>query len=158
MNRYTDSKGIGFNHYREHLPKRASDFPRRRAIRDRDVMTAFHQQWHCCFVTGVKRGGFGVKLEAHHLFEGTAGRSDELCNLIMLDRQVHEQVKTTTVPLGLLLWCKWHHDRPNTDWVRMTVLRGSFLPDLIHDPKVLAVWRKNQGILMPPLPVIKGGA
>lgn len=159
MNLYTDGKGIAFNHYREHLPTRAADFPRRRAIRDRDVMSSFHQAWDFCFVTGVKRGAFGVKLEAHHLFSGTAGRSDETCNLIMLDHKIHEQVKTAKVPLGLLLWCKWRLDRDNMDWIRMAVLRGSFLPDLINDPRVLSMWRKNQGISnMPPLPTIKGRA
>ncbi len=159
MNLYVDGKGIGFNHYREYLPERAADFPRPKRIRCKDTMSRFHQHWDFCFVSGVKRGAFDVKLESHHLFAGTAGRSDEPCNLIMLDRKVHEQVKTEAVPLRLLLWCKWMHDKAGTDWVRMSVLRGSFLPDLLVDPKVLETWRANQGIPnMPPLPIIRGRA
>ena len=152
MNRYVDGKGIGFNHYREHLPARAADFPKPGRIRNPDVMSEFHQ-WDFCFVTGVKYGGFKVKLEAHQRFAGTAGRSDELCNLIMLERATHENVKTEACPLGLLLWRKWLLDRENTDWVRLALLRGSFLPDLIIDKRVQAVWEKNQGYaLRPPLP------
>jgi len=91
---------------------------------------------------GRRPVGSGLdRLELHHVIGGTKGRSDERTNLIMLCRDCHEQV--ATAGLGAILGMKWSIDRQGTDWVRLAVLRRSFLPDLIIDERRVAEVRRK---------------
>jgi len=137
-NAFTDRHDIAFGDYRKHLPAKARDFPPPERIKSHAVMRQFHFLWDHCQVCGRGSRRLGVKLEAHHIIGGQQGRSDELCNLLMLCDDHHRDVKTRKLPQGLLIWCKWRTDRFNTDWVRLAILSRRFLPDLIIDRELAA--------------------
>jgi len=67
-------------------------------------------------------------LEWHHA-PGGARRSDERTAGIMLCRNCHADV--ATIGFARLLWCKAKRDRENLDWVRLTIIYGSWLPEPI---------------------------
>ena len=147
MREYRDHDGVPFAEYRTLLPASSHDFGKIKIIKDREVLEWFHRTFHVCFVCGRKRRE--IKLEAHHIFGGSKGRSDEATNLAMLCYPCHENVNTRYLPLGMLLWRKWLHDKENTSWPRMALLRRSFLPELIDDEAMLkqsvdAIHRKTR--------------
>lgn len=132
MSTFIDGQGISFAEYRDHLPKRAADFPPPERVKDPDALRQVHFVWDHCQVCGRGKAD-GVRLEAHHITAGTKGRSDERCNLICLcaggTDTCHENVKTPALPQAAILWAKWRTDRFGTDWVRLAVLSRHHLPD-----------------------------
>jgi len=134
MSDYTDSRGRTFANYRESLPTLASNFPHEKPIRERAAVAHFRgleisqRCWAC--------GRANVKLDLHHIIGG-AGRSDERCNMSILcggltPNACHPRANTDELPMGFILFRKWLLDQTGTDWARLAVLRGSFLPYLIH--------------------------
>ena len=132
---FLDRDGIAFADYRKHLPASSHDFGKIKTIKDSEVLAWFHRTFHVCFACGRKRRE--IKLEAHHIFGGSKGRSDEATNLAMLCFPCHENVNTRLLPIGMVLWRKWVHDRENTSWPRLALLRRSFLPSLMDSESVL---------------------
>ena len=126
-----DGQGVSFDEYRDHLPKSSHDFPRAGIVRDKRLfapMSAwYHETFPFCFLCG-RPHGYGTNLQCHHLIGGPA-RSHEKCNLVILDRRCHEE--SHGGGLARILWWKWKIDRENTDWGRLAVIRGRFLPDMI---------------------------
>lgn len=126
---FRDSHLIPFSEYRKYLPARAADFPPPNRIKDPDLLSAIHASFPICMACRAAR----CKIEVHHIIGGTKGRSDERTNLITLCHDCHDQVNTAAMPLGFILWLKWCSDGGSIDWVRLAILRRSFLPDLIPD-------------------------
>lgn len=107
-------------------------------LTDPRVIVRFKRTFCQCFVCERQGNwdapeGSWLKLDPHHLVGGTAGRADELCNLMPLCRRCHDKFQSLKPAFGFLLYRKWLFDRPNTDWLRLTILYGQALPDLIHE-------------------------
>ena len=138
MERFLDEKLVSFDEYRQQLPKRSSDFPKRRIVKDRELLATLHAEWarRGCMACGVKpRFGSDVMLQLHHIAHGGCGRSDERTNLVMLcsrgpDAGCHSDVHGGTISLGRLLRLRWQAEPNTVDWVRLAILFGYFLPDL----------------------------
>ena len=125
-----DGCGVPFSKYREHLPKSCHDFPDPERVKEPKLLERLHREWRYCMGCWRRRLASG-RLELHHIVGGTKGRSDEACNLMMLcSDRCHPNVNTEAMPLGLLLVLRWYAERETTDWVRLAILRRSFLPDL----------------------------
>lgn len=124
---YRDSRGLSLRDVRTMLGEDTSRWPKiGRPIRDRRVCEQFHALHDRCWFTGA------AWPEAHHMGAGfTRGKRDELCCLVALSKAWHERVNTVELPLGTLLWLKWHHDWPHTDWLRLTLIFGYHLPELM---------------------------
>lgn len=123
---YRDCHGVAFSDVLYLIGDR-DRWPKIRRVKNPAVCAFMHDQWFYCWNCGGTD-----KVEAHHEFAGSRGKSDELCAMIMLCRECHGDVHTTKLPLGRLLWLKWSFDPMHTDWIRCTLLRGSFLPDLLQ--------------------------
>lgn len=67
---------------------------------------------------------FVVALDAHHIVGGSAGRSDEKCNLMSLCRECHSRLQSDSSKQPKMLGQKWKHDRWNCDWRRLCELAG----------------------------------
>lgn len=122
-----DGRGVPFAVYPKHLPTLASDFPKMGVVHDLPAMKSYrwsHSHCQCC---GRDLTRDGVKAELHHIIGG-AGRSDEPCNLIMLCDGYHGCHGKVHGQLSAVLYAKWKTDRANTDWVRLAILYGKFLP------------------------------
>lgn len=133
--KFLDKNGIPFSQYREHLPFQIFHWPKMNYVKNAELLRELHAEWDCCAACGRKAGP-GVYLHLHHICGGLAGQSDERCNLIMLDSQgpdqgCHAEAHGGSLPLGKILYHKWQSDPDGVDWIRLAVLRGSFLPDLI---------------------------
>ncbi len=87
----------------------------------------FHSEFmecaSCGFFDGKRVPPF--RLQAHHIF-GKARRFDLRCNLLMLCEACHANVYGN---LEVVLWLKWAVDRDGTEWEKLTIIRGSFLPE-----------------------------
>jgi len=132
---FIDNNGRSFFTYRDGLPGRASNFPQQPPIRDRDAMQEFRQLDIAQFCWGCGRHVSEVKLDLHHIMGGSE-RSDERTNFSMLCggftlNACHPQANTDGVPMGLVLARKWAIDPLGTDWRRLAIIRGRFLPDLM---------------------------
>ncbi len=129
---FPDSTGLYFGE----APQIVRAWPKLLTLRRVDssaVMNRFHAQHGYCMVCGQS---YGVKLEAHHMASGSR-ISDELTNLLMVCKSCHSEVQSSKVHLGRCLWCKWKHDRPNLNWVRLSLLLGyETLPELQTTRKV----------------------
>lgn len=124
--RFADSKWVYFDEVRLILGEDKSKWPRVRRRRDPRPCRTFHMLNPRCWITDRESP------EAHHMAAGfLRGKTDELCVLTALSREWHDKVNTKELPFGRLLWLKWKHDWLHCDWVRTTLLFGSFLPDLI---------------------------
>jgi len=151
MERYTDGRGLDFGKCRELLPTRASDFPKRHIVKDREALAAFHLAWNHCMVCGRTRPVVWT-LEAHHMIGGANGRSDEATVLLMLcgpsvnSDTCHARAHGGDLELGQLLWVKWARDRAAVDWVRLSILYGRFLPDLQPDEAMAEIYRRNRSV------------
>lgn len=128
-------------HVEKHYGKRVADWPQVRIVLDPEVCEQMHKRfwnvpcWNCGYVSYRNRNWpepTSNALEAHHI-AGGAQRSDEYCNIAMLNSSCHKEVKTKKLPQGRILYLKWKHDRANTDWVRLTLLGRRFLPPLVLD-------------------------
>ena len=113
-------------------------WPRPRRLTDPRVIVRLQKSFGFCFVCErqcdwTARGESWLKLDPHHLTGGTAGRADELCNLMPLCRKCHDKFQSLKPAFGFLLYRKWKFDRPNTDWLRLTILHGQCLPELITE-------------------------
>ena len=142
--KFVDALGIPFDEYREHLQKNAGDFPKMQGNFKQWTELAgwYHENYPFCFVCGMdpKR----AVLECHHI-EGGPSRTHEACNAMVLCLKHHDQVNTNQLPKGHLLWRKWIVDQPNTDWVRMAIIRRRFLPDLVIHEEVQHAFEKCLG-------------
>lgn len=143
--KYLDCNGIPFADYRRELPIQVFHFPKANIIKSPELLQELHNEWDCCQVCG-RRAGLWTKWDAgpqenwvslhlHHVI-GAAGRSDERCNLLALcsegpDQGCHAEAHGGKLPLGKILYHKWKADPDGIDWIRLAVLRGSFLPELI---------------------------
>lgn len=137
--KYRDCNNIPFSQYREHLPLKLFYWPRMNCVKSPALLRELHEEWDFCHNCSRKAAP-GVYLHLHHIFGGMAGRSDERCNLICLhstgpDQGCHAEAHGGSLPLGRVLYLKWLHDPTGVDWVRLAVLRGSFLPELIVEEK-----------------------
>ena len=138
---FADSGGVPFDRYREMLPARAADFPPPCRITDPEVVLAYREQWTKCQVCGAHGR---VILECHHIIGGTKGRSDEVGNLIVLDRRCHERLGPHSEEnLGTILFWKWATDRGTLSWVRLAILHRRFLPDLVVDRLGYRRWSRD---------------
>lgn len=128
-----DRHGIAFGDYRDHLPRLASDFPPPGRIKAPDTITDYRLAFPYCQVCGLS--GRRTNCHCHHIMHGMVGRCDSRTNLIILcsrgpDQGCHSDAHGGVITLGHLLYRKWSLDKAGTDWVRLALLRGSFLPDL----------------------------
>lgn len=130
--RYADCHGVRFDEYRDWLPERVSDWKQIVRVDDPVVCARMHGSWANCWECGGFRGWEYI-IEAHHIVGGTKGRADEFCNIAMLCRECHSNANTAKLPMGRILFIKWKWDRQHVDWVRLALLKRSFLPDLITD-------------------------
>lgn len=115
---------------------RQSGWPRANRLTDRRIIVRLQLVFGNCFACGLQGSWDAneeswLKLDPHHLVGGTAGRADELCNLMPLCRKCHDKFQSDKAMFGFLLYRKWLMDRANTDWLRLTILYGKALPDLI---------------------------
>lgn len=137
---FADKNGIDFADHRKHLPASVHDFEPANVIKDKFALQDFASRWDFCWLCGrPAKDGQRLGLAIHHIEAGRKGRSDELTNLASLCEfpyrdTCHAKVKGAEFPQGSMLWLKWHHDPFETDWVRLAILRRSFLPDLIPVP------------------------
>lgn len=138
IERYRDCHGIAFDEVRGYMEKhfglKCSDWPTIKRIDDPLVLQHMHSWFDSeaiCWGCGKVIIGVYPPLEAHHIEGGTKGRSDEFCNLAMICSNCHVDVHASTIPKGKVLFLKWSQDRQHTDWIRMTLLRGHYLPELI---------------------------
>ena len=121
---YRDCHGVDFDDVRYILGEDRNKWPKVVRVIDPAVCKLIHQLWLYCW--NCRDNG----IEAHHEFAGSAGKTDELCAMFALCSECHGNVHTPKLPLGRMLFLKWKFDRMHTDWVRATLLRGSFLPEL----------------------------
>lgn len=127
---YRDSRGVAFHEVRWMLTERPSGWPKIKRVEDPRVCALMHELYSSCWNCGTY-STWNVQIQAHHMFAGSAGRSDETCAIAILCSTCHGQEKETIVPLGRLLYLKWKHDKLHCDWTRATLLHGRWLPDLI---------------------------
>ncbi len=136
--KYRDRHGIAFDDYRNHLPDKASDFPRiPRVKKDVDGLQGiFHSEFRgtTCWWCGIAdhRVVYPIKMELHHLFAGSVGKSHERELFTYLCHYCHEN-HVAKDDLGRLLFLKWKHDPEWVDWKLMAIRYHQFLPDLITD-------------------------
>ena len=93
-------------------------------VSSREVLDEYRSNPSCFYCERSFRSG----LDPHHIVGGSAGRSDERCNLMSLCRGCHTAIQSDSSLLPRLLRQKWKHDRTNTDWRRLCELRGSLFP------------------------------
>lgn len=123
--RFEDCNGIAFDEVRLILPAERRLWPVARLVVDPDVCRLMHERFGRCWECGA------YPVQVHHMIEGAHGRSDELANACVLCADCHGQNKRTIIPLGRQQFLKWDFDRVNTDWVRLTIVRGRWLDELI---------------------------
>ncbi len=135
---YLDNRSVAFSDVRFILGEEKWKWPSVDRVKDPNVCAMMHNLyasggcWNCGDRCLNRREP--NRIEAHHMFAGQVGKSDEMCALTLLCTKCHGQGKETIVPLGRLLYLKWKMDRCHVDWVRSTQLHGRFLPDLITEP------------------------
>jgi hypothetical protein len=145
IERYRDGNGLAFADARKLLPKRASDFPKVGIVKDMAVLEAIGNAWPWCMICGRQPPDVW-QLHRHHIMHGS-GRSDELTNLIICcsdgpDQGCHSEAHGGVLRLGVILWAKWRLDRKNVDWLRLAILYGRFLPDLLPDAEIAERYRE----------------
>ena len=134
---YPDKNGVEFESVRGMLgPVR--DWPRRGPlVKDPAVTVEWKRarQQRCWFCDATIGGGMS-HLAAHHIVGGQ-GRSDEETNYVLACDVVykaglscHAAIHASVILLGRVLYEKWERDRETVDWIRLCLLRGSFLPEL----------------------------
>jgi hypothetical protein len=122
---HQDGWAMGFDEVRLWLPSRVSDWPivhRLDFPHSREFYRIAGECWWC---------GKFRHCEAHHITGGTKGRCDTFTNLFRVCRPCHEEVQSNVDLLGRVLFLKWENDRINTNWLRLNLLAGYWLPDLI---------------------------
>lgn len=127
---YPDCHGIDIDEVRLWLPGRVADWPKVVRVDDRQVCKHMHQWFPVCWNCGRVD-----VVEAHHIFAGRSGRSDEYTNIAMLCGSnlwrgiegCHAKANTDELPTSRILWLKWKFDRQHTSWVRLCVLAGRFV-------------------------------
>jgi hypothetical protein len=112
-----------------------SDITRKRPGKDPRVLQAYaatHDRCACCWLP-KRAQRFGWWLELHHIIGGKGGRSDELCNLLMLCTRCHmicEGAKFKqengepfpTITFGMILALKCEADPDQFDLTRIAQL------------------------------------
>jgi len=126
-----DGLGVPFSQVRKMIGPRKDWGPSHRVELDglyrHMLFGEFHIDHEFCWLCGVRPNGFDwdtIK-EAHH-FTGP-NRSDEVKCLAMTCRKCHRE-RAGTKWFARWLWAKWKHDHANCSWIRITVVRGSWLP------------------------------
>ena len=133
---FRDCHGVAFDEVQSLLgPVRA--WPRIKRVDGRDVIVRVQRTFVNCFWCN-ERGDWHsqarhLQLDPHHIFGGSAGRSDELTNILPVHRPCHDLIQSDSKLLGRVLYRKWLLDRMCTNWVRLSLLFGRFLPDLITE-------------------------
>lgn len=144
--KYADKNSIAFADYRAFLPLKIFHWPKMRIVKSPKLLAELHEEWDHCQACGRKFGphynasGPGWRaMQIHHII-GAAGRSDERTNLIGLcicgagsEAGCHAEAHGGNLPLGRVLYLKWKSDPAGVDWIRLAILRGSFLPDLVAE-------------------------
>lgn len=129
---FADAHGVFFSEVRLILGEDRSRWPKVRRVRDAEVCAMMHKRFINCWNCD-EYCGFGSCLECHHLFAGSRTRSDEMTAIVCLCGDCHRNVNTPALPTGRLLYLKWLKDRQQLSWLRLTLLCGHFLPDMIPD-------------------------
>lgn len=136
---YPDSTGLRFDQLREKLGPR-ENWPLAEPVRLNgkrywDLISQLHERWLrcavCCAATNIGPYDFRA-IEIHHIFPG-ARKSDEVCCLMPLCVRwgrdgCHDKVSSIGLPR--LLYARYVLEPETVDWWRMSIVRGSFLPDL----------------------------
>ncbi len=120
--RFQDGHGVYFDEVPLLLPGKVSDWHKVRIVDDAHVLNWFRDD--ACLLCGICNGA----LDPHHLIGGSRGRSDELCNVVGLCRNCHGTIQSDPAQTPLILRRQWKCYREWTDWVRLTLLRGSHWP------------------------------
>ncbi len=134
--RYADSWGIYFDEYRSLLPSGHDELQALmtsvQRIKDDQfhVLADMHSEFGGggCWLCGKWKGA--DVLEAHHVASG-ARKSDERTNIIMACRECHKRVQSDPRALPEVCIAKWRRDPGGLIWVRLALLVGRHLPDLI---------------------------
>jgi hypothetical protein len=85
----------------------------------------FHAAHGFCWLCGTQPGvDWETFKEAHH-WTGPI-RSDEISCVAMACRRCHRE-RVTQEWLPRWAWAVWNHNREHCDWLRATIVRGSFL-------------------------------
>lgn len=140
---FEDRNGLPFAQAKLHLPQRASEWPGRESSKDPNLSRLLHaEMWRCSNPwcrnpAWLERAPWCI-LELHHMIGGRGGRSDERTNILPLCRWCHQGPHQITDNLGFVLFLKWLQAGEEIDWLRLAVLHGRFLPDLLsYDGEVL---------------------
>jgi len=136
---YRDCNGLTIADVRKRLP-RAADFPPAAAQLNRQVRREYANEWDRCQICGTRGDYHQGTLDPHHIIGGfTRAKSDERTNIIMLcndltvwgGRRCHEVMQGGgDEMLRRVLYAKWKTNPEDTDWMRLTLLRGTFLPEI----------------------------
>jgi len=141
VERFADSTGLYFDRIALVLPKdhKLPIWKPGEDVKEPSVCTYMHATW-CEQFDGESHGecwlcGALRVLEAHHIVPG----SDELTNIVMLcghgySDSCHRAVQDNPSALPAVLRAKVSHDKINTNWLRLTILRGSLWPFDSLDP------------------------
>lgn len=95
------------------------------------ILREFAAEFDFCFLCGVKGDWRG--LQTHHIIGG-ARRIDARWNFCRVCATCHGEVAGR---LANVLFAKWSCDLKGTNWCKLTVARGSWLPDPVFasEPK-----------------------
>lgn len=129
MNDLIDGNGIRFADCRDCLPTLARDFPLPQRKTDLRVRRDYRERFTCCQLCGRDFPLRGEWRHVHHIVGGWTGRSDEPANFLCVHARCHEKIHAGTVSLAEVLWAKWETDQENTDWHRLSLLKGEVLPE-----------------------------
>ncbi len=105
-----------------------------------DMMAALHAdpEWELCWYCGRRpRFANRVIIQIHHICSGPY-RSDEITALIPLCMEDHANVASIGLPR--ILWARWRWGSKSLDWVRLTMIHGSHLPDPENPPPGCKFW------------------
>lgn len=147
MSAYVDGRGLGFreaDRILRHVCGRAAEFPQVKRQANYDNCHAYRGWFDHCQACGADLSAFIGDGQLHHIFGGMKGRADEVCNLLYLCRDCHMVYQSSIHLLPTVLWIKWRTDQRHTDWCRLALIRGCFLPEPRADRSLLNqyLWRR----------------
>ena len=128
MDLMVDAHGVDLSQVREFITAPTRLWPKIVVVKNPDVLSSFRSDLWLPFECWLcEQQPYS---DVHHIFGGTKGRSDEFCNLFRICRECHEKAQSSRSLLPLVLAKKAKCDRMHTDWIRMTYLHRSFLPEI----------------------------
>lgn len=124
---FEDGFGVRFHETRMWLPDLVKDWPTVRIV-DRKANRDFVRLGGMCY--WCERLFHPNELDPHHIF-GASHRCDCLTNLMPVCRACHDKIQSVPELLPSVLYRKWTLDRQHVSWVRLTLLAGRWLDDLV---------------------------